>query len=105
MGTNDGREIRNGIDKGDRYAESVYRAMAYQISKEIAAGATVLKGDVDAVVLTGGLARDELLVQWIKQRVSFIAKVMVYPGEFEMSALAEGVLRVFRKEEREKVYT
>ncbi len=105
LGTNDGREVRKRIEKGDKYAEQVYRAMAYQISKEIAAGAAVLKGDVDAIVLTGGLAYDSLLLSWIKERISFIAKVMTYPGEFEMNALAEGVLRVFRGEEREKNYT
>lgn len=104
LGTNDGREVRKRVEKGDKYAEQVYRAMAYQISKEIAAGAAVLMGDVDAIVLTGGLAHDDMLVGWISQRVSFIAGVMVYPGEFEMSALAQGVLRVFRGEEEEKVY-
>ncbi len=105
LGTNDGREIRRRIERGDGYAKKVYQAMAYQISKEIAAGAAVLFGDVDAIVLTGGLAHDDMLVNWIRERVSFIAKVMVYPGEFEMSALAEGVLRVFKGEEGEKIYS
>jgi butyrate kinase len=78
--------------------------MAYQVSKEIAAGAAVLMGDVDAIVLTGGLAHDQMLVEWISERVSFIAGVMVFPGEFEMAALAEGALRVLRGVEREKIY-
>ena len=105
LGTNDGREVRRRIENGDKYAELVYRAMAYQVSKEIAAGAAVLMGDVDAIVLTGGLAHDNMLVEWISERVSFIAGVMTFPGEFEMSALAEGVLRVLNGVEREKTYT
>ena len=104
LGTNDGREVTERIKNGDRYAELVYRAMAYQVSKEIAAGAAVLMGDVDAIVLTGGLAHDQMLVEWISERVSFIAEVMVFPGEFEMAALAEGALRVLRGVEREKIY-
>lgn len=105
LGTNDGREVIKRIQNGDEQAELVYRALAYQISKGIAAGATVLMGNVDAIVLTGGLAHDRRLVEWVKERVSFIAAVMVYPGEFEMSALAEGVLRVLEGREEEKIYT
>ena len=104
LGTNDGREVIKMIENGDRYAELVYRAMAYQASKEIGAGAAVLMGSVDAIVLTGGLARDEVLVGWIKEKVSFIARVMVYPGEFEMSALAEGAIRVLNGKEKAKNY-
>ena len=63
-----------------------------------------IKGDVDAIILTGGLAYDEMLVGWIKERVEFIAKVMVYPGEQEMIALAQGVLRVVNGQEEAKIY-
>jgi butyrate kinase len=104
LGTNDGKEIVRRIQDGDLYARLIYEAMAYQIAKEIGAGATVLKGDVDAIVLTGGLANDKLLVGWIKERVGFISRVLEYPGEFEMVALAEGVLRVFRGKEQAKEY-
>ncbi len=104
LGTNDGREVVKMIEEGNRQAKLVYQAMAYQISKEIGAGATVLNGQVDGIVLTGGLAYDKLLVEWIRERVSFIARVMVYPGEFEMAALAQGVLRVFNGREEEKIY-
>ncbi len=104
LGTNDGREVRKMIESGDKQAKLVYRAMAYQASKEIGAGATVLMGDVNAIVLTGGLAYDKMLVEWIKERVCFIARVMVYPGEFEMTALAQGVIRVFNGQEEEKTY-
>ncbi len=104
LGTNDGREVQRRIKSGDEYAELIYRAMAYQISKEIGAGATVLKGKVDAIVLTGGIARDEEFIGWIKESVEFIAPVKVYPGEFEMQALAQGVLRVIKGQEEIKIY-
>lgn len=104
LGTNDGREVQRQIKSGDLHAKLVYQAMAYQISKEIGAGATVLKGEVDAIVLTGGIAHDVELINWIKERVGFIAPVKVYPGEFEMIALAQGVLRVLRGQEEVRIY-
>ena len=78
--------------------------MAYQVAKEIGSCAAVLKGKVDAVILTGGLAYGEMLTTWIKNRVSFISDVIVYPGEDEMSALALGGLRVLREEETPQEY-
>jgi butyrate kinase len=68
--------------------------MAYTVAKTIGEMATVLKGDVDAIVVTGGIARSAFLVDEITRRVQFIAPVKVYPGEDEMKALALGVLRV-----------
>ena len=73
--------------------------MAYQISKAIGELATVVKGRVDAIVLTGGIAHSDLFTGWIRERVSFIAPVVIYPGENEMDALASGALRVLRGEE------
>jgi len=105
LGTNDGREVQRRIKSGDEYAKLIYQAMAYQISKEIGAGAAVLKGDADAIVLTGGIAHDEEFISWIKESVEFIAPVKVYPGEFEMKALSEGVLRVLRGQEEVKIYS
>lgn len=96
LGTNDAREVERMIDGGDEYASQVYQAMAYQVAKEIGAGATVLAGEVDLVVLTGGLAQSDRFVQWIIQRVQFIAPVSVYPGENELEALALGALRVLK---------
>lgn len=104
LGTNDGREVTKMIKNGDKEALKVYQAMAYQVSKEIGAGATVLNGEVDAILLTGGIAYDKDFVKWIKERVGFIAPVMVYPGEFEMLALTQGVLRVMNKEEELQIY-
>ena len=68
--------------------------MAYQISKEISAMAAVMKGNVDAIALTGGLAYSSRLTSWIRERVSFIAPVYLFPGEGEMEALNEGAKRV-----------
>jgi butyrate kinase len=85
-------------------AAEVYAAMGYQIAREIGAAATVLKGFVDAVVLTGGLSGSAMLTDWIEERVYTIGKIVKYPGEMEMEALAEGALRVLRGEETEKEY-
>jgi len=105
LGTNDGVEVGRRIAAGEQWALLVYRAMAYQIAKEIGSAATVLRGQVDAIVLTGGLAYDqEYLVPWIKEKVAYIAPVMVYPGEDELSALAEGALRVLTGQEEARVY-
>jgi butyrate kinase len=78
--------------------------MAYQIAKEIGAMATVLEGKANKIVLTGGLAGSAILTAWIRQRVSFIAPVLMYPGEDELQALAGGVLRVLRGEEPSLIY-
>lgn len=97
LGTADAREVEERIASGDDRARSVYQAMAYQVAKEIGAMATVLAGAVDAVLLTGALARSGLLVDWITKRVEFIAPVRVIETE-EMSALATAALRVLRDE-------
>lgn len=104
LGTNDACEVERRIEEGDEHAKLIYEAMAYQIAKEIGLMATVLKGDVDAIVLTGGLARSDMLVDWIVQRVEWIAPVMIYPGEDEMLAMAQGALRVLRDEEKARDY-
>lgn len=103
LGTNDAREVVRRIKEGDRWAERVYRAMAYQIVKWIGKMAAVLNGDVDYIVLTGGLAyENEFLVPWIKEKVSFIAPVLVFPGSNEEKALALSVLRVLKGKEKAK---
>lgn len=104
LGTNDGREVVKMIEEGNKKAELVYQAMAYQVAKEIGSCAAVLKGKVDAIVLTGGIAYDKSFVKWVQDRVEFIAPVIIYPGEDEMIALAEGGLRVLRGEEEAKIY-
>jgi butyrate kinase len=104
LGTTDALKVEQRIRSGDTHALVVYQALAYQVAKGIAALAAVFCGEVDAVVLTGGLAHSELLIGWIKDRVSFLAPVMVYPGEGELETLAQGALRVLSGEETPKVY-
>jgi butyrate kinase len=104
LGTNDMRDVEERIKAGDEKAAEVLGAVAYTVSKEIAARAAVLEGKVDAVVLTGGLAYDELFVEWVTQRVKFIAPVKCYPGENEMESLVEGALRVLKQEETAQEY-
>ncbi|MEN8154242.1 MAG: butyrate kinase [Acidobacteriota bacterium] len=104
LGTNDMREVKARIENGDRKAERVYKAMAYNISKEIGAMAPVLDGKVNAVVITGGLAFDKEFVSLIKNRIKYISPVIVLPGEDEMAALAKGGLRVLRGEEHSKIW-
>jgi len=104
LNTNDAREVEKRIENGDAYALEVYQAMAYQTAKEIGAMATVLKGKVDRIILTGGLAFSSVLVPWIIERVSFIAPTVIKPGEGEIRALALGALRVLKGEEQPKDY-
>ena len=78
LGTNDGRDVVKMIDAGDSNAKLIFEAMAYQVAKEIGSCAAVLKGNVDAIILTGGLAYGELLTGWIKERVAFLAPVTVF---------------------------
>ena len=103
--TNDLREVRRRVEEGDEYAELIFEAMCYQIAKEIGAMAIVLKGEVEAIILTGGMSFNEILVNKIKDRVEWIAPVTVYPGEEEMKALAEAVIRVQKGEEKVKIYS
>ncbi len=104
LNTNDAREVEELIEKGDEKAKLVYEAMAYQIIKEIGSCAAVLSGDVDAVLLTGGIAYSKTFTKLIEDRVKFIADVKIYPGEDEMIALALGGLRVMRGEEEALQY-
>ncbi|WP_174613754.1 butyrate kinase [Virgibacillus ihumii] len=102
--TSDPVEIEKRVNEGDRFAKMIYEAMVYQITKEIGAMSTVLKGDIDAVVLTGTLAHGKLLVEWIANRVNWIADVITYPGENDLQALNNGTLRVLKGEELPNSY-
>lgn len=103
-GTNDGKEVTARILAGDEKAELAYRGMAYQVSKEISAMGAVLRGKVDAILLTGGFANDKRLMGWIEENVSYLAPVHIYPGEDEMLSLAQGAIRVLKGEEEIQVY-
>lgn len=104
LGTTDAKEIEKRIKDGDRYAKLVYDAMIYQIGKEIGRQAVVLKGQVHNIIITGGLSYSDYIVKSLKDMVSFIAEVIVYPGEDEMGALNSGVLRVLEGNEKYKTY-
>ncbi|HVO84049.1 MAG TPA: butyrate kinase [Syntrophobacteria bacterium] len=105
VGTSDVQKVEEMITAGDEKAKLVYEAMAYQVAKEIGAMSVVLKGEIDGVILTGGLANSEMMTGLIREWIQFIAPVFVYPGEDEMAALAEGGLRVLRQEEKLKKYS
>ena len=105
LGTDDGREVRRRIAEGDAYAKLVYDALIYQISKFIGQDAIVLEGDVDGIILTGGMAHDEYLTSEVARQCGWIAPVTAVPGEFELEALAAGALRVLRGEEEALDYT
>lgn len=104
LGTNDSREIVARMAQGDEQAHFYFQAMCYQIAKEIGRASAVLCGQVDQIILTGGLAYSPELVGEIKPRVEFIAPVLVLPGENELEALAWGALRVLRGEEKARDY-
>lgn len=104
LDTNSAVEVEKRIGAGDDHARLIYEAMAYQIAKEIGAMATVLSGKVDAVVITGGVAHSKMLMGWIRERVAWIAPLLIYPGEDEMLALVQGALRVLQGEEKAKSY-
>jgi butyrate kinase len=104
LGTADMREVGRRAESGDEYAALVRDALVYHIAKSIGAMSTVLYGKPDAIVLTGGIVHSEYVVKALTERVGSIARVLVYPGEFEMEALAKGALRVLRGEEEAKIY-
>lgn len=105
LGTSDAREVERRIVDGDTFAKLIYETTAYQIAKDIGACSTVLCGEVDGILLTGGLAYAERMVELITERTQFIAPIICYPGEFEMEGLAAGALRVLQGEEQPLRYT
>lgn len=104
LGTNDAREVEKRVKEGDEEAELIRDAFVYQMSKNIGAMAAVLKGKVDAIIMTGGIAYDKEITRLIRERVSFLAPVKLYPGEDELLALAQGALRVMNGEEEAQEY-
>lgn len=102
--TNDLRDVEKMIDEKDEFALLVYESMAYQVAKDIGAMAVAMKGQVDAIILTGGLAYSKNFTALIEEQTKFIAPIKRYPGEFELEALTMGVLRVLNNEEEPKTY-
>ena len=104
LGTTSGLDIEKRISEGDAVAAEAFEAMIYQVAKEIGACAAVLEGNVDAIALTGSLAYSKRLVESLTKKVSFIAPIMLDPGENEMDALASGAMRYLNGEEALSIY-
>ena len=104
LNTNDMRDCEKMIEEGNKQAKLVFDAMAYQVAKEIGSMATALSGEVDAIILTGGLAYSTAFTEAITKRIKFLGEVKLYPGEFEIQALATSVLGVLNKEIVPKIY-
>lgn len=104
LGESDLRKVEEMIDGGDEKALLCFRAMAYQIAKEIGLAATALAGDFEKIILTGGMAHSVRLIDEITSYVTFLGEVMTVPGEFEMEALAAAGMRFLRGEEKLKEY-
>ena len=104
LGTNDAYEVEMRIKGGDVEAKKIHDAIAYQLGKEVGSLCTVLRGKVDAILFTGGMAYDKGLIDDVKEMISFIAPVVVYPGEDEMEALAMNGYSVLKGEVEPRVY-
>lgn len=104
LGTSDVREVGKMMAEGNQEAKLIYEAMAYQVGKAVGECACVLHGNVDSIIITGGIAYDKNFVELVSQMVRFITNVTVYPGEDEMLALCEGGLRVLEGKESAKHY-
>ena len=104
INSNDMRDVLKMKEEGNEKAAMLFEAFIYQVCKDIGAMSTVLKGKVDKIILTGGIAYSPVVVEAITNRVSWISDIKVYPGEDELLALTQGTLRVLNKEEEAKVY-
>ena len=104
VGTNDMRDVEKMVNDGDENAAQIREAFIMQVAKNIGSMACVLKGNVDQIIVTGGIAYDKVVVSGLKERAGFIAPITVYPGEDELLALAQGALRVMNGEEKAMVY-
>lgn len=99
LGVNDSREVEKMIADGDEHAKLIYDAMALNVARCVGEEACTVGGDIEAIVLTGGIAYSEYFTNGVKKNVEWIAPVVVYPGENEMESLALGGLRVLRGQE------
>lgn len=99
LNTNDMRDVAKMVDGGNKEAEEIREAFILQVAKDIGSMACVLKGKVDQIIMTGGIAYDKVVTEGLKERTGFIAPVTVYPGEDELLALAQGAIRVMTGEE------
>jgi len=105
FGTAEVRDVMKMMDDGDYYAGVVFNALVYQNAKYVGAMAVALKGNVSAIILTGGISNGKRITDLIEEHVGWIAEVVIMPGEFELEALAAGAVRIMRGEEELKKYT
>lgn len=105
LGTNDMREVMNRVAAGDEKATEMKDAFLLQVAKDIGSMACVLNGNVDQIIVTGGIAYNNDIVEGLKARAGFIAPFTVYPGEDELLALAQGAIRVLTGEEEAMKYS
>jgi butyrate kinase len=96
------KEVEIRIRNGDKAVEEILCVMAYMVAKDIGAMATTVSGRIDNIIFTGGIAHSDLFTALVRDRVGWIAPILTVPGSFEMEALAHGVLRIYREEERAK---
>ena len=104
LGTNDMREVTKRANEGDEKAAEAKQAFLFQVAKDIGSMACVLKGKVDQIIVTGGIAYGQDVIDALKERAGWIAPFKVYPGEDELLALAQGAIRVMTGEEQAKAY-
>ena len=104
LGTNDMREVVKMAENGDTHAAEIKEAFILQVTKDIGSMACVLKGKVDQIIVTGGIAYNKAIVDEMQERAGFIAPFTVYPGEDELLALTQGALRVLNGEEEPMTY-
>lgn len=104
LGTNNMREILERIKQGDEHAQLLVDAMLYHTAKQIASESAVLCGQIDAILLTGGMAHSDYIVGELRRRIGFLAPVLTFPGENEMEALALNALAVLQGKREAKAY-
>ena len=104
LGTGDVREVLERIDDGDEESALIYRAMIYQVAKEIGAMATTMNGNLDGIIITGGIAHSERVVNDLSERINFISSISVHPGENELESLAAGGFRAVDGEQEVQTY-
>ena len=104
FGTTDTQAVQKQAEEGDQRSALILDAMAYQVSKEIAALGAVFGGEIDGIILTGGLAQSEDFIGKIKKRIDYLGRIFLYPGENELEALRDNALRVLRGEAQAHEY-
>lgn len=104
LGTNDMRDVVKRMNDGEADAKAAFDAFVYQVCKDVGAMSVVLEGKIDQIILTGGIAYNDIVVERIREKTGWIAGITVYPGEDELLALAQGAIRVMNGEEKAMEY-